>query len=107
MHGSWAGDFSTVCIDDVGLCSAAAQRGDGATTPAYRALSAAPQRLREPIREHGAGQTGAGAAADVRPASAVSADQGQAVEQAQATPAKRRRPPGGAEGPRGDRGQQL
>lgn len=69
---------------DGGLCGAAAQRGDGAAAAAHRALPPASHGLREPLPEPRGGAAGDGAAADLRVAPAVPADQGQAVEQAPA-----------------------
>lgn len=58
-----------------GLCGVAAQRGDGAAPAAHRALPAASQQLREPIRQHGHGAPRAREAANFRLAPALSTDQ--------------------------------
>lgn len=74
-------------IDDGGLCWAAAtQRGDGAAPAQDRALQAASQQLREPLRPDGTGAPGNGQAANLRAASALSAVQGQAIKQTSAEP---------------------
>lgn len=67
-----------------GVRGAAAQRGDGAAPPAHRALPAAPQRLRVPLPGRVPGAPGAGAPANLRPAPALPAGQGQASRQAPA-----------------------
>lgn len=67
-----------------GVRGAAAQRGDGAAPPAHRALPAAPQRLRVPLPGRLPGAPGAGAPANLRPAPALPAGQGQAGRQAPA-----------------------
>lgn len=65
-----------------GVRGAAAQRGDGAAPSAHRALPAAPQRLRVPLPGRVPGAPGAGAPANLRPAPALPAGQGQAGRQA-------------------------
>lgn len=64
-----------------GVRGSAAQRGDGAAPPAHRALPAAPQRLRVPLPGRVPGAPGAGAPANLRPAPALPAGQGQAGRQ--------------------------
>ncbi len=86
--------INAVLLDDGGFRGAAAQRGDGAAAAADRALPAASHRLWEPLWQHGHGSAGDGETADVRTASALPADQGQAPEQAPAAG-------GGERGPRG------
>lgn len=87
MDETWAGSLLQVFIDDGGFCYTATQRGDGEAPPEDRTLPAASQQLREPLRERDAGATGAGEAADLRPAPALPAGQSQAVQQAPAASA--------------------
>lgn len=90
MDETWAGSLLQILIDDGGFRYTAAQRGDGEAPPEDRALPAASQQLREPLRNRDAGAAGVGEAADLCTAPALPANQGQAVQQASAAPAQRR-----------------
>lgn len=89
MDETWAGSLLQIFIDDGGFRYTATQRGDGETPPEDRALPAASQQLREPLRDRDAGAAGDGEAADLCTAPALPANQGQALQQASAAAGQR------------------
>lgn len=89
MDETWAGSLRQIFIDDGGFRYTATQRGDGEAPPEDRALPAASQQLREPLRDRDARAAGDGETADLCAAPALPANQGQAVQQASAAPGQR------------------